>query len=131
MKFTIHKLLNDDCTDLRGNKVPHFAYESNRFKHAKSDIVGDASSATLEELVKLCDQDAEDCNSHPFVGVHRILGAVLFLQYGRHEATKTMLFVAERKGLHTMSGDQVPDKETAYKELGVGLAGHDWNGSYD
>jgi hypothetical protein len=129
--FKICKVLNADYTDKDDKPIPHFRYEDPGWPTPRAEVLADdASTATLEELVELCDQDAESCNSHPFVGTHRILGAVLFRQYGRESATKTMLFIAERKGLHTMSGDQVPDEQTAYEELGVGQSGYDWLGDY-
>lgn len=131
MKFPIRKVFNDGCSDNDEKPIAYFGYEEKRFPFPKAEILEpDASSATLEELVELCDQHAESCNSHSFCGAHRILGAVLYRQNGRESATKTMLFIAERGGLHRMSGDQVLDSETAYEELGVGKNGHDWDGSY-
>ena len=84
--------------------------------------------ATLEALVSLCDRAAEDCNAHDFVGTHRLLGAVLHSLHGRKKATETMLFIAEREGLHGMSG--LCGREDAYGELGVGELGRDWHGSF-
>lgn len=87
-----------------------------------------AADATLEELVGLCDHDAESVNAHDFCGSHRVLGGLLYRQTGRETATKLMREIALRGGLHGMNG--VCTDNDAYEEFGVGENGKDWFGTY-
>lgn len=129
MKHEIYRVLDvNECHDLKtGKAVPYLTYEGTVYGDAKIVSVGGVES-TLEELVGLCDQSAESCNAHDFCGTHRLLGSLLFKRYGRESATETMLAIALYGGLHGMSG--VCSDGDAYKDLGVGKAGHDWHGSY-
>lgn len=102
-----------------------FAEEGEKFDKV---IRRDGKAATLEDLVGLCDRDAENVNAHDFVGSHRLLGGLLFRDLGRKLATKIMLRIAERRGQHGMGGlCGLPD---SYAELGVGEDGKDWEGEY-
>src|SRR5947208_10047142 len=85
-----------------GIAVPYLTY----YEPSGNDELMSAggADATLEELVQLCDQDAESINAHDFCGVHRLLGAVLFRKLGRTTATDIMLDIARRGGLHRMNG---------------------------
>lgn len=129
MKYQIYRVL--DPAEFRDTKtgegVPYLTYDGEVFGEAKVISKG-GGDATLEELAGLCDHAAENCNAHEFCGTHRLLGSVLFRQYGRASATATMLEIARMGGLHGMSG--ICSKGDAYKELGVGRCGHDWDGTY-
>lgn len=129
MQHEIYRVLDkDECYNTTtGEAVPYLTYDGKVFGDAKIISTG-GNDASLEELVGLCDQDAESRNAHEFCGSHRLLGAVLFRQYGREAATKTMLEIARFGGLQGMTG--VCSKGDAFKELGVGRAGHDWSGTY-
>lgn len=129
MKHQIYRVEDkDECYDARtGDPVPFLTYEGTVYGDAKIIDIG-AVDATLEELVELCDQDAENRNAHEFCGAHRLLGAVLFRQYGRLSATATMRNIALLGGLQGMTG--VCSKGDAYQELNVGQAGRDWHGTY-
>ena len=116
---------------LRGEFVAGASYLSYADDAISPDDILDCdagSAATAEALASLCDRAAEDCNAHEFCGTHRLLGALLCRRHGRVEATKTLLFIAERGGLHRMSG--VGCDEDAFEELGVGECGKDWEGSF-
>lgn len=105
--------------------MPYFTYYG---EDAEEVIAKDANSATLEQLVALCDHDAENVNAHDYCGSHRLLGAVLYRNLGRNLATKIMLDIANRRGLHGMSG--MCGLRDSFADLRVGKPGHDWNGSY-
>jgi hypothetical protein len=128
MKHEIYRLLDADnfCDAKTGEAIPYLSYDGKVYGDAKVLSRG-GLDATLEELVQLCDHDAEDRNAHDFCGAHRLLGALLFRRYGRESAT--MREIAMFGGLQGMGG--VCTEGDAYKELGVGRAGHDWNGKYD
>ena len=129
MKHQIFRILNpNECFDAKtGDPIPYLTYDGKVYGGAKVVSTG-GSDATLEELVRLCDQDAEDRNAHDFCSAHRLLGAVLFRRYGRESATATMLDIALFGGLQGMVG--VCSKGDAFRELKVGKAGHDWEGNY-
>ena len=57
---------------------------------------------TLEEIADFCDLNAEGRNNHSMVGTHRLLAVLLYNQYGRAEATKTLRNIAESGGLDEM-----------------------------
>lgn len=126
MKNKIYRVLDPGyCSDVKtGEAVPYLTYYDGAIKILSTD----GKDASLEELVGLCDQDAESCNAHDFCGAHRLLGAVLYRHYGRQSATETMLEIAKFGGLHGMAG--ICRKGDAYKELQVGKAGYDWDGKY-
>ena len=62
-------------------------------------INADESAASIEDLVDLCDRDAENANYHDFCGVHKKLAAILKRQYG-DDAKKAMLEITKQGGLH-------------------------------
>lgn len=119
----------DVCQNHDGNAVHTYQFVSKGWEPKASTVKRkNAVEATLEELVELCDQDAEGINAHDFCGTHRLLGAVLFRRVGRGTATIIMRDIAERRGLHGMGGMcGTPD---SYKELGVGEGGRGWSGKY-
>lgn len=93
------------------------------------DIIDEHPTMKLEELVQLCDQEAESRNNHGFVGAHRILTTLLFKKLGRKKTTEIMLEIAEYGGLDAMNrlyADQLEDTLNAYKDLGVKEPWHDW-----
>jgi hypothetical protein len=130
MKHQIYRILDvTECYDPKtGKAVPYLTYDGKVYGDAKVVSKG-ALDATLEELVGLCDQDAESRNAHDFCGAHRLLGAILFRNYGRESATKTMRDIALLGGLQGMCG--ICTDGDAFKELNVGIARHDWNGKYE
>ena len=110
-----------------GDSAPYYVFASPY--DDESEIVGRGTdSATLEELVDLCDRDAENRNAHDFCGVHRLLGALLYNQTGRPAATALMAWIAQRGGLQGMAG--ICSDGDAYGELNVGEAGRDWSGAF-
>ncbi len=111
-----------------GAPVPYLTYEKPDKKAGDKLISKGGDDATLEELVMLCDHDAENCNAHDFCGSHRLLGGVLYRILGRRLATQIMLEIARRGGQHSMGGIGVSGD--SYKDLGVGKCGYDWDGSY-
>ena len=129
IKRAIYRVSNkkEVCNAKTGEAVPYIKYYVGKDPD-ETILRKDGGDATLEELVWLCDHKAEDCNAHEFVGVHRLLGRVLFSQYGRIAATKTMLEIAELGGLHGMNG--IGQDKDAYKYLMVGKNGCDWDGEY-
>ncbi len=131
MKHEIYRVLDaSNFSDIKtGEGIPFLTYDGKVYGDAKVLSKG-AEDATIEELVELCDQDAEGHNAHDFCGAHRLLGAVLFQNYGRESATATMREIALLGGLQGMTG-VCGIKGDAYKELGVGRAGHDWSGKYE
>ena len=83
----------------------------------------------LEAIADMCDQNAESRNNHDFVGVHRILSALLFKRLGRKQATDIMIEVAEFGGLDAMCGrgtDELTDSQNAFNELGIKRPFHQW-----
>lgn len=129
MMHEIYRVLDaNECYHAKtGVAIPYLTYDGNVYGDAQVLSTG-GGDATLEELVALCDHDAENRNAHDFCGTHRLLGAILFRSYGRESATKTMLEIALHGGLQGMSG--VCQEGDAYMEYGVGKAGHDWDGTY-
>ena len=67
-------------------------------------ILDETPTPTLEELANMCDQEAESRNNHSFVGLHKLLAALLFQQLGREKATTIMREIAEYSGLDGMRG---------------------------
>lgn len=124
MRHKIYRVLNEEYTDMEGNSIPHITY----YKPEPGEPVNDGGDATLEELVELCDQDAESRNAHDFCGSHRLLGGLLHRHLGRAKATEVMLDIARYGGQHGMGG--VCSKGNAYADLKVGKAGTDWSGTY-
>ncbi len=109
-----------------GEAIPYLTYEE---PGSDDKLIGrGGADATLEELVGLCDHDAENCNAHDFCGSHRLLGAILYRHLGRSQATNIMLDIARHGGQHGMGG--ICSKGSAYIELGVGKNGFDWDGNY-
>ena len=121
----------NECHDVNGLAIPVLIYRNPRWPVAGEVLRRDAGDATLEELVHLCDRDAENRNAHEFCGVHRLLAGWLYQRYGRTDATSAMRQIAEFGGVHGMAGICQHKGETdAYAELGVGKAGYDWDGSF-
>ena len=117
----------NECHDVKtGKPVPFYTYNGEDFGESK--IIGSGDDVSAEQLAGLCDHDAENCNAHDFVGTHRLLGSLLCRMLGRLEATKIMLEIAERRGLHGMSG--LCGLADSYADLAVGEAGHDWDGTF-
>lgn len=107
-----------------------FRVQGESFLTYDGEVSGiDATDATLEELVGLCDHDAENRNAHDFCGVHRLLGAILIRNFGRQSATIAMRDIAQRGGLQGMAG--ICCESDSYGDLGVGEQGRDWNGTYE
>ncbi len=123
MRKEIWLVKHDSITD-----KPSLEYFDSGAPYAEITERDAGASATAEDLANLCDRDAENCNAHDFVGVHRLLGALLYRRHGRVEATATLLRIVELGGLHGMTG--LCDREDAYAELGVGECGSDWFGSF-
>jgi hypothetical protein len=126
MRREIWRVKTDDWTNANGDQIPYLTY--NKPLLEEELVSSGADNATLEELVALCDQDAENCNAHEFCGSHRLLGALLHRHVGRTTATKIMLDIAMYGGQHGMGG--VCRSGDAYADLNVGRAGHDWDGRY-
>jgi hypothetical protein len=120
---------NDHYLDKpNGTPVPHLEFVDPKDPPDGEVLRKDGATATLEDLVGLCDQDAESVNAHDYCGAHRLLAAVLYKELGRKKATKIMLEIAQRRGLHGMAGMVgLPD---SFKELGVGQLGHSWGGKF-
>jgi hypothetical protein len=136
MRHQIYRVLGPDF--IRGDKpgsenlgehVSYLTYDGATVGLDEKIVGVGGVDATLEELVDLCDHDAENKNAHDFCGSHRLLGAILFRRYGRESATDTMREIALFGGLQGMSG--VCSDGDAYEELGVGENGRDWGGKYE
>jgi len=127
--YCIENLENNCNQD--GTAIPYLTYEKPNKKAGDIILSRGGTDATLEELVALCDHDAENQNAHDFCGSHRLLGAVLYRLVGRQLATAVMLDIAQRGGQHGMGGvGNGPIHGHSYKDLGVGKSGYDWDGSY-
>lgn len=96
--------------------------------YGADDILKWDAEPTLEEIVRVCDYDAENCNAHDFVGTHRLLGSLLFRTVGREKATEIFHKIATFGGLHSMAG--LSGRKSAYVALGVGQEGRDWDGKF-
>jgi hypothetical protein len=116
-----------ECHDVKTGKAVPF-YTFNPGDYGGKLLRNDAEEATLEELVELCDQDAESVNAHDFCGAHRLLAAVLYRNLGRATATDVMRDIAYRRGLHGMNG--LCGLRDSYADLKVGQSGRDWSGSF-
>lgn len=125
MRREIYRALNTDYIDKTGDPVPHLTYQ----KPPRKELVSKGGAdAKLEELVELCDQDAESCNAHDFCGSHRLLASLLHRHLGRLSATNIMLDVARYGGQHGMGG--IARSGDAYADLNVGKCGYDWLGEF-
>lgn len=97
--------------------------------YANRGIVGSAidvdTDFKLEELADLCDEQAEQCNAHDFVGSHRGLAALLYREVGRELATRVMRHIAEMGGLDGMNG--VCTDQDAFVELGITEPWKEWS----
>lgn len=118
----------DECVDEKTGKPIPFYNFADAQDESETFIRSDGKLATLEELAQLCDGDAESINAHDYCGAHRLLASVLYRFTGRKKATKIMLEIAMRRGLHGMGG--MCGTADSYAELGVGKNGHHWNGSF-
>ena len=129
MRYEIYRKLDpNEYYDMKtGAAVPFISYDEDISEKGKILSTG-GEDATLEELVGMCDQDAESCNAHDFCGSHRLLGAVLHKHLGRAKATEIMLDIAKYGGQHGMGG--ICRDGDAYEDLKVGKNGFDWHGKY-
>ena len=89
--------------ELDGNTVIGYRNEVEEYYN-----IVDGPEMTLEEVADFCDQNAEGRNNHSLVGTHRLVATILYNQYGRKEATKTLRTIAERGGLDEMEETGVP-----------------------
>ena len=80
-------------------------------------IFDENPTPTLEELVNMCDQDAESLNNHSFVGLHKLLCTLLFQHLGREKTTNIVYEIAEYGGLDGMNG--IGGKCSAYADFGL------------
>jgi hypothetical protein len=95
----------------------YLTYSPKDFDNFKSAYLENVS---LEKLADFLDQEAESSNQHSFVGVHRGLATLLYLNLGK-ENTKLILFkIAELGGLMEMGELGV------LTELGVKKCWHDF-----
>lgn len=126
MRREIYRVLDatEFCDVKTGEAVPYLSYDGTDAKIVSKG----GKDATLEELVGLCDQDAESCNAHDFCGSHRLLGALLHRHIGRVKATEIMLDVARYGGQHGMGG--ICREGDAYADLKVGKNGFYWDGEF-
>ncbi len=128
MTRQIYRVENAENFSNAGAAIPYLTYEKPDKNFGDKLISKGGDDATLEELVGLCDHDAEGRNVHDFCGSHRLLGGVLYRILGRRLATQIMLDIARRGGQHGMGGIGVSGD--AYKDLGVGECEYDWDGNY-
>ena len=94
------------------------------------DIIDEQPIMKLEELVQMCDQNAESRNNHDFVGAHRVLATLLFKTLGRKTTKDILVEIAELGGLDGMSGmyvDELENGDNAFEELGIKKPWHEWN----
>jgi hypothetical protein len=94
--------------------------------YKKDEMYGKVVSGpnmTLEMLADFCDQNAESCNAHEYVGAHRILACVLHCE-GRELATRIMRIIAEHGGLNGMNG--MFGEQSAFTEFGINEPWKDW-----
>jgi hypothetical protein len=137
MKYKVRRIINiDDYYNKKtGEGIPFLTYQS---RNAGDNPAGTIRDATLEEIVNFMDRDAEDCNAHEFIGVHRLLAAALLKDFQPTTSSKEtwknnqvkyfMVKLAERGGLHSMNG--LCGRKDSYRELGVGPAHRDWPGKF-
>ena len=92
---------------------------------AKYGKITEGPSMTLEMLADFCDQKAESCNAHEYVGAHRALAALLYRECQRVKATEIMRMIAERGGLNGMNG--VFREKDSFSEFGIKGPWNDWN----
>jgi len=104
------------------NSTPEFLTTADYFPHMREPR---PEEITLEALTQLMDENAERCNAHNFVCVHRGLAAILFREVGRKAATKIMRRLVNYGGLHGLIGAYGQgDVGNAEEELEVSL--HGW-----
>lgn len=90
--------------DKAGKAVPFYTYNPNDYGGIILDK--NAASANIEELVELCDHDAENKNRHVFCGVHEKLAFLLQKSVGFDSANNIMRDIAYQGGLHGMAMDE-------------------------
>lgn len=82
---------------------------------------------TAEALAHMMDFNAENCNAHDFVGIHRGLAQILAQELGRDAATRVLRRLANYEGLYGMVGVcGSGDPESAQRELGCKFDWSDW-----
>lgn len=89
-----------------------------------TDEYDEKHNATTKELADLCDEDAESCNNHFAVGMHRLLAVLLCGVVGDDYTNKIMLKIAEYGGLDGMNGSG--GKVAAYKDLKINPSWDVW-----
>lgn len=87
-------------------------------------ILNKNPTPTLEEFANLCDQDAESWNHHSFVGLHKLLCALLFRHLGRERTTEIIHEIAEYGGLDGMNG--VSGKPSAFEDFELKADWSEW-----
>jgi len=99
---------------------PYLAYKETTWE----TIVDEHPTPALEELADMCDQNAESRNNGDYIGVHRILAALLYRQLRREQATMLMKEIAEYGGLDRMNG--VSGQDDAFADFGIENGTDDW-----
>lgn len=90
-------------------------------EHGEYDKIVSGQEMTIENIADFCDQNAESRNNHSFVGVHRLLAAILNNKFGRNEATDVIRNIAEYGGL-----DEMSESENIFKAFGISEPWKDW-----
>lgn len=102
----------------------YLAYRCENSNTGTSEAVG----LTLEQLADFCDVNSERANAKGFVGLHRILAAMLFKRMGRDVATPLMEEIARYGGLDVMGGScSGPSKTTTFRGLGRTGCSVEWS----
>ena len=103
--------------------------EDNRIEFKQEEmyepILDENPTPTLEELANMCDQDAESRNNHSFVGLHKLLSALLFRRFGREMTTEIIYEIAEYGGLDGMQG-RGGKHSSAYNDFGLKEDWSEW-----
>lgn len=105
-----------------GEKRKNYRLEYRKYSVGEKTVP--AKNVRLEILCDMMDQHAESTNCHTYVGMHRLLGTLLFKNLGRKKATDIMRQVAEMGALHGMNG--LDGATAAFKKLGISDFGGDW-----
>jgi hypothetical protein len=95
-----------------------------RYEHDEFDKIVPGPEMTIENIADFCDLNAESRNNHSYVGVHRLLSAILHAQYGRENATKTIRTIAEYGGLDEMN--ELGGSSQSFKDFGIESPWNDW-----
>ena len=82
------------------------------------DRIDDNPTLSIEEIANFCDSKAEGRNNHDYVGLHRILAALLYKHVPTHTLS-IMKEIAEYGGLDAMNGLWTDEFTSAHETLGV------------